>query len=275
MRRVCTTMAILALCLAPVRADVTIKQVITIEGPMAGAVGEKPVMTIRIKGNKSRSDVTGPAAVSAISDLDAKQVIVLNGTEKTAQILSLASTGSGGTQQPAFPASAVSVDYKPTGAKRTIEGAACDDYAFTMTMDMSELGNTSAMPPEAVEALKGVKMIANGVTCLAKEGKGVQEFVAYQKAAIQSGIMGAMMGGTTPGKSGGGMEKLMAAVASAPGLPYVTEVTMTFEGTGPMVDMMKQMGAMKIIQTTTSVSTDPIGDELFKVPADYKVTEKK
>jgi hypothetical protein len=42
-----------------------------------------------------------------------------------------------------------------------------------------------------------------------------------------------------------------------------------------MVEMMKQMGAMKIVQTVTSVSTDPLPDDQFKIPPDYKVTEKK
>jgi len=63
----------------------------------------------------------------------------------------------------------------------------------------------------------------------------------------------------------------MAAASSAPGLPYLTEITMTMEGTGPMVDAMKQMGPMKMIQKLSSVSTDAIADDLFKIPEGYTI----
>ena len=271
MKRVWTTMAILALCLAPIRADVTITQTISMEGAMAAAMGgQTPTMTMKIKGKKSRSEVSaGPMNMSSIADLDARQVIILNAAEKTAQIISVASVAQAA---PNLPASAVDVKYTATGNKRTVQGVGCEDYSFSMSIDMAQMGGPQ-MPPETAKMMEGVKMIANGVTCIAREGKGVAEFTAFQKAATESNLMGALMG-SSPG-GGGGMDKLMAAAASAPGIPYVTEITMTFEGTGPLVEMMKSMGGMKMVQTTTGVSTDAIPDDMFKVPADYKVTEKK
>ena len=276
MKRVWTTIAIVALCLAPLGADVTITQKISIEGPMAAAMGgEEPKIVLRVKGNKSRSDADLMGTVIAsITDLDKKQVIILNGSDKTAQVISM-------TEPAAKPDSAiqppdVDVQFKATGNKRTLEAGSCDDHSFTVSLDMAQFGAGGQMPPEAVEMMKGVKIIANGVSCIAKEGKGVAEFSAFQKAAIKSGLMSAVMGQMPGGGvSGGGMDKLMSAVSAAPGLPYITEITMTFEGTGPMVDMMKQMGAMKIVQQITAVSTDAISDDLFTVPSDYKITEKK
>lgn len=267
MKRVCTTIAIAALCVATVRADVSVTQTITLEGPMAGAMGgSQPTMTTKIKGNKSRFDMSaGPVNMSSIVDLDARQVIMLNAADKTAQIINVTPT-AGAT--PNVPASAIDVQFKATGNKRTIAGVSCEDHTFSMAIDMSQVGGAQ-VPPETAKMMEGVKMVANGVTCVAKEGKGVAEFVAFQKSAAQSGI--AAMGGP----AGGGMDKLMAAATSAPGLPYLTEMTMTFEGTGPMVDMMKQMGGMKMVQTTTAVSTDALAEDLFKAPADYKITEKK
>jgi hypothetical protein len=81
------------------------------------------------------------------------------------------------------------------------------------------------------------------------------------------------MAGMKAGQSGG-MDKLMAAAASAPGLPYLTEITMTMEGSGPMVEAMKNMGPMKMVQKVTSVSTDTLSDDLFKVPDGYTVEKK-
>jgi hypothetical protein len=70
------------------------------------------------------------------------------------------------------------------------------------------------------------------------------------------------------------MEKMMEASASAPGLPYLAEATMTLEGSGPMVEAMNQMGPMKIVQKISSVSTDLLGDELFLIPEGYTVEKK-
>ena len=49
---------------------------------------------------------------------------------------------------------------------------------------------------------------------------------------------------------------------------------MRFEGSGPMVDAMKQMGDMKMIQKLSSVSTDTIAEDLFKVPEGYTIEKK-
>ena len=52
------TAAVVALALAPLRADVTLVQTMTMEGaaaPMMG--GQMPTMTTRIKGMKSRTDI--------------------------------------------------------------------------------------------------------------------------------------------------------------------------------------------------------------------------
>ena len=58
MRRWLLTIGVAALCLVPLHADVTIVQTMTVEGPMAGAIGGTlPTMTMRIKGNKARADV--------------------------------------------------------------------------------------------------------------------------------------------------------------------------------------------------------------------------
>ena len=69
----------------------------------------------------------------------------------------------------------------------------------------------------------------------------------------------------------GGLDKLMAVSASAPGLPYLTEVTMTFEGSGKMADSLRQMGPLKMTQKVVSISTDAVSDDLFKVPEGFTI----
>lgn len=270
MKKLCTIVTILALALAPLRADVTITQTITMEGAMAAQMGgAQPKVVMKIKGNKVRSEaeIMGNT-FSSIMDLETQELIVLNAATKTAVI-----TSGAAAAKPTTPAPEMKVEFKASGSKRTINDVSCDDHTFKYSMDMTQFSQ-GQMPPEAAEMMKGITIIADGVTCIAREGKGVAEYSAFQKAAVQKGMLALAMGMSPVGGAGGGMEKLMAAMSSAPGLPYITEISLSFEGTSPMVDMMKQMGGIKMTQRTTAVSTDPIPDDLFKVPADFKVEKK-
>jgi hypothetical protein len=50
-------------------------------------------------------------------------------------------------------------------------------------------------------------------------------------------------------------------------------MTMTVDGTGQVADMMKQMGAMKVTVRTSSIKTDALSDDLFKVPEGYTIVK--
>jgi hypothetical protein len=83
--------------------------------------------------------------------------------------------------------------------------------------------------------------------------------------------------GAVAGAGGGqlpaGLQQVLTGFAEAPGIPYETELTMNVEGTGPMVDIMKQVGKMKITSRVSSVTTEPLADSLFRVPEDYKIVK--
>ena len=87
------------------------------------------------------------------------------------------------------------------------------------------------MPPEAAEMMKDVKMAMNGSIWVAKSAPGVAEFMAFNKAALTRSCSRPSTG-MKPGQSGG-MDKLMDGAAVGARLPYLTEMTMAFEGTGP------------------------------------------
>jgi hypothetical protein len=62
----------------------------------------------------------------------------------------------------------------------------------------------------------------------------------------------------------------VAQPAAGPeGLPCLSEIEMNYEGTGPMIDMLRKMGAMKVTSRLTAISVAPIDPELFAVPAGY------
>ena len=279
MKRWFTTFAAVLICSAALRADVTIVQTTTIEGGMAAMAAQagqniNPKMTTRIKGMKTRNDVeTGPMTMVTIMDLTEKQLIILNPAQKTATVRSLSAPPAGAAATTTTPMTGPSVDgsMKATGRTQTIDGIKTEEFTFTTTMDMSTMSGPQ-MPPEAAAMMQGLKMNMAGSIWVAKDVPGGSEYMAFQKAASSSDTAAAAMGAT--GMSIPGMDKLMKAMSGASGLAYLSEVTMTIDGTGQMADMMKQMGPMKITNKVSSITTDPISDDQFKVPAGYTVNKQ-
>lgn len=277
MRRYLTaTLAVFAICTAAVRADVTIVQSTTVEGGMAamGGATMSPKMTTRVKGMKSRTDIDAtPIQLSTLADLTAKQVVILRPDQKTATYVTSTPPAGTGNPSPAAPPAMPNIDasVKATGKSQVIDGVKCDEYAFTASVSMAEMGGAQ-VPPEAAAMMKDMKMNMAGSMWVAKDVPGAAEYVAFQKAAAASDIASAVAGAA--GGNMPGMDKMMKAMSDVNGLAYLTEMTMTVEGAGPMADMMKQMGAMKITTRTTSVTTDAIADDVFTVPADYKVIKQ-
>jgi len=279
MKRWSATLLVFAVCSAVVHADVTIVQKMTVEGgpaaAMAGAGGmPSPTTTSRIKGSKGRVDVDmGSATVttnmSTITDSESKQVILLDHNQKTARV----STGAP-APPPGTPAPSVKIDaaVTPTGKSQTIDGMKCDEYSFTTSMNMSDVGGAQ-MPPEAAAAMQGIVMVMKGSLWVAKEAPGAAEYRSYQKSMASADLLGAAMGAT--GMSMPGMEKLAKAMASVDGVPVLTEMSMSVEGgSGQIADMMKQMmGGMKVTSKVTSLKTDAIGDDVFQVPQGYQVVK--
>jgi hypothetical protein len=273
MKRWLATLVMFAVCTAVVRADVTIVQTTTVEGGMAAmAPGgiPTPTITVRVKGMRSRTEIEAGSAMSVITitDLPAKQIIVLRPDQKTATI-GIASPAPA-TPPSAVPPPTLAVDgsVKPTGKSQAIDGIKCDEYTFTTTMDFSAFTG-GQMPPEAAAMMQGMKMVMAGSMWVAKDVPGAAEYVAYQKAVASSDMAAAAAGAA--GVSIPGMDKMAKAMSGVDGLAYLTEMTMTIEGTGQVADMMKQMGPMKMTMRTTSVKADALSDDLFKVPEGYTI----
>jgi len=265
-----TVVAVAALGLVSVSADVTVVQTMTMEGPAAAmAGGMLPRITMRIKGQKSRADVEVKGqTISSIADIETGQMIMLNTATRTATVTTPASADAGvPVDMPKME-----ISFKPTGKTQSIGGQRCEEHAFMMSVAMAELAGRGQVPPETASAMQDVKMVMNGSIWIARSGPGAAEFAAFSKAALDSKLLGALTG--MPSGTSGPMEKMMQASASAPGLPYLAEATMTLEGSGPMVEAMNQMGPMKIVQKISSVSTDLLGDELFVIPEGYTVEKK-
>jgi hypothetical protein len=275
MRRSLVALVTLVSCSTVLSADVTVTSTTTVQGPMQAMMGGiTPRMVMRIKGSKTRMDIdAGGQAMATIIDLAAKQVVLLRTDQKTATILTPGAMSPLAGQAPlAMPKMEVSV--KPTGQSRPIAGVPCDEFTVSMTMSMApkgpEAGRGSA---EAAAMFKDVRMLMKGSMWVAKSGPGVDDYVAFQKAAAKSELA-EMLAGAIPGVGSGGLNRMLTGVQDAPGLPYLTELNVSIEGTGPMVEAMKQQGTMKVTSRVTDVSTEAIADDTFSVPADYKVVKQ-
>lgn len=278
MKRWSATLLVFAVCSAVVHADVTIVQKTTVEGgaaAMAPGGMPSPTVTTRIKGMKGRTDMDmGTTAIatnlSTITDATAKQVIILDHNSKTARI----STPASKTPAAAPPTPQMTVNFDsaitPTGKSQTIDGMKCDEYAFTTSMNMGEIGGAQ-MPPEAAEMMKDIKMVMKGSLWVTRDAPGASEYLAYQKAMSSADLAAAAMGAA--GMNMPGMEKMMKAMQGVNGLAVLTEMDMNIEGTGQMADMMRQMGTMRIVTKVLSVKTDAINEDVFKTPEGYQVVK--
>jgi hypothetical protein len=266
MKRPLATIAIAMLCSTPAWADVTITTITTIEGGMSAMTGGATPRTVtRIKGSKARSDVDAMGQTFAsLVDLATKQVLVLYPAEKTAQVMG-ASPGPGPS---AGLLTKLEGALNASGRSQDIAGVKCEEYTFAITLALSEM--SSQMSPQAAEMLKDTTMRLNGSIWAARDAPGAAEYIAFQKAAANADLFSALTGGLT-GMPTQGIDRVMRSMSGAQGIPYLTEMNMTVEGSGPAAEMMKQMGTMKISNKVTAISTDAIPDETFVVPSDYKL----
>jgi hypothetical protein len=277
MKRWLATVLVFGISSAIVRADITVVQTTTVEGGAAAmapaGTNMSPKITMRVKGLKSRTDMELPPTLnsSSIVDVAAKQLITLQHDQKTAQTADTSAPAMevGGKTPPAMT---VSVDAAPpaaTGKSQVIDGLKCDEYTFSTSMNLAEVTG-GQLPPEAAEMMKGLTMVMKGSMWVAKTAPGAEEYVAYQRALAKTDLAAATL--KTTGVSLPGLDKMMKAMSTVDGVPYLTVMDMTVEGTGQMADMMRQMmGGMKVTTKVTSLTTDAIGDDACKVPAGYTV----
>jgi hypothetical protein len=273
MNRWIGSFAVLILCSTVLHADVTVTTTTTIEGGLGAMMaGSTPKTVMRIKGMQGRTEMEAMGrTVVSLTDLNKKEVIVLRPDEKTAHVMTAVVQDKPGTPPVALPN--VDGSVSPTGRSQTIDGVKCDEYAFTMTVPMSDLTSGQQVPEQAAGMLKDVQMLMKGSMWVAKSAPGAAEYLAFQKAALEASLATILAGGV-PGTPSNGMDRVMNKFTGTEGLPYLTEVNMTIQGGGPAADMMKQMGGMKVTTKVTSVTTDPIAPDLFVVPPDYKLVKQ-
>lgn len=252
MRRLILTFA--ATCLITGTAHADLKITSEVEATGMAAAGNGRTVTY-IKGMKMRSDSDSKGARPMILDIEKKQMVVLNPKKKRAEVYDMSPIA---TQQVAIETGDATLE--ATGKTRTVAGYSCDEHNITMSFS----AGAGAMPGVEVE------ITLEGPVCLSKNAPGADEFFTFYKAMAESGLFFAPpeAAQAQPGQQRG-MTQLYRAMAEK-GVGLASELEIGFSGSGMIGKMMKRFGST----TTTEVlevSDAALSDDLFEIPAGYKV----
>jgi len=254
-------------------ADVTVKM--TTRGPALGqggtlgrggaTSGEVP-QTYYIKGTRVRIDtVVAGHPTSTIFDFATGQMITLDPETREATRLDLNQVGQ--QMQQSVQMGDTRVSMTPTGQTKPLLGQTCTEYLLSVTMTMS--GGRGARG----EDLGSMTITLSGPVWIAKGAPGTKDVAAFYKAAADSGLLFAQAGRGGRGGAGPDMRGIAAmyrTLSEAGGIPYEQQMQVKMDARGPVADMMRGRGQPPpTVTTVTSVSTDPIPDETFLVPAGY------
>jgi hypothetical protein len=250
------------LCAVPARADVTVTE--STGGKMFGNTDLSGTKVTRIKGHKMRQDSTrgaGGDSTSMIFDVDAGKMIVLNNTKKEAIVRS---TSDFGESLSKITDADVKSSMTAAGGTKTVAGQSCTLYDANVAVTFS-----------MVEKQPPMTMVMKGPVCLSKTAPGYADFQAFYIAASQKGFI---FTDPAAAKAQPGMAKAMNTMLKKmadAGLPLSSDMNMTFEGDNMMAQMMQKMGGAKITSEATKIETSPLSDDVFGVPAGYKVQGDK
>lgn len=246
-------LSLCALASVPAAADVTLKSKGSGKGMVGAMSGD---MTQSLKGLKLRVDqITGGGRQqTTLIDAGTRQMIVIDHENKEAEVIDMTAIADSMAK---IGVSEIKASITPTGQTRQIAGSTCNVYEVKVAVPMGSAGMT---------------MVMSGPQCVVKNGPGHADFKAFYTAAAEKGFfMDANQARSQPAaaKAMADMHRKMAEL----GVAFATETNIGMEGSGPMADLMKKMGNT-IITEVTSVSTAPIADSMFEVPAGYKVKKR-
>jgi hypothetical protein len=225
---------------APVSADVTLRMTM-VEREIDGRVTS---VTEYRKGLKMRTDSSGNAITSnsMILNLETGLVITLWHNGKRADVIDL-------KRMVAPPGkNEVTQSITPTTQSRQIAGSTCTVYNVRSSVRMAE---------RMIEMAEPVVIVMEGSMCLVKNAPGQADFARLSRAMAERAVVA-------------DQSALQREIAEL-GVPYATELMVSLGANVPGAQIHK-IGSHTI--EVNSVSTDPIPDSLFEIPAGYTVIER-
>lgn len=247
----------LVLCSAA-HADVTIKTTATGKG---FGISGSTTSTTYIKGLRMRTDTTaGNKNFSTIFDVDAQKMYVLDVDDKEAKVWDMAAFAS--ELSTTIAPEGMQASMKPNGQSKAISGQNTDGYDIEIVVPTNAGG-------------MAMTMHLTGTTWIAKGAPGGADYSAFYQGAADKGwiFSDPRQAQGAPGQAKA-MAQMYSEFAKTGGIPYETLMNIKPEGGGAMGGLMAKVGGMQTTTTTDSVETGPLADDLFQVPADYKIKQQ-
>jgi hypothetical protein len=117
-----------------------------------------------------------------------------------------------------------------------------------------------------------VTIVMTGTSWIAKGVPGTADYSAFYQAAADKGwfFSDPRAAKGSPGQARA-MAQMYGEFAKLGGVPYESQTSLRISGEGTLATLMAKMGGVTMNQTTESVDTAALADDLFTPPADYKL----
>ena len=243
---------------SPAAADVTVTLTGTSSGRGLPAPGLRRDEVTYLKGGRQRVD---RGTTSTILDLDAGRLVVLDHTARTATIYRLADL-----QPKQQDVAQVNVDVEPTGKRRDVGGLSCQEAKVSVVTLDPRRG--MIMPGRGIE---GGRDVTTGSVWIAMNEPGAEEYRAFYRRLDEIGVIitDFALARRWPAQAIA-QAKLATEVASR-GIPC--EARLSSRSYYAPGDILLLSPTLSNGWKLKSVSTEPIADRLFEVPADYATHE--
>lgn len=241
---------------APSFADVTLHQ--TMSGKALG-FSKATTGTTWIKGNRMRTDaVVGKRTHTTIYDLDAQKLYLFDSRKKQADVWDMAAFAV--EIEKTVDMSGAQGSFSPNGQTREVGGHVAAGY------------DVEIITRAGMDAGSDMTVTLSGIVWIVEDAPGTEDYARFYTAAVDKGwiFSDPRAAKAQPGQAMA-LAEMYREIANVGGLPYETDVQVKLSGSGPMAAMMSRMGGASIASTVDAVETGALSDDLFTVPADYKL----
>ena len=254
----------LVIC-ATAHADLKVVQEATTTGLPEAALAQAPQMaspttiTVYYKGSKSRTESSGTVS---LSDLATGKVTVLDAGAKTYYLTAPSDALKGIQDNPmlAMLKFDTKVFVNPGSETQVLLGKSAHNFRYTAIMKMGMAGaggggmeGMAGMLPTVT--IKGEEWVTDAIT-----------LPVSSTPAAQAGSMTKLF----PPMLGKGLKEFADKMATIKGFPLRNTVTVTFAFPKNSPAAAQAPAPITTTITAKSISEEPLSDDLFVVPADYK-----
>jgi hypothetical protein len=187
-----------------------------------------------------------------IYDAATGRIVILDRDKQQAEVHNAASAAA--QVEKDLASDLITVDLKPTGRSQQLLGVRCEEYAFMLKAPLT--GN--------------VMLLRSGTAWIAREGPGVDEYVAFFRGAGPVLVAGSVRTPKTVLAVDRTDTELYRRIAVLGGIPYAMEMKLEVQGTGLAARMLRGSLTWSRTVTTTAVETAAVPEQTFAIPAGWK-----